>query len=182
MVGGMLTLAKADSGDQIPKEPLALNPLVADVVAHARERAGQSELELRAELDPNGPYVLGDTPLIRQLVSNLVDNAIKFTERGEIVVAVHHEPGTARITVSDTGIGIAPETAERLFDRFFRSDVSHSRTIEGTGLGLAIVRSIARVHGGAVTAAARPEGGSVFTVTLPALELPPGDPLLTELQ
>jgi signal transduction histidine kinase len=182
MVGGMLTLAKADSGDQIPKEPLALNPLVADVVAHARERAGQSGLELRADLDPDGPYVLGDTPLIRQLVSNLVDNAIKFTPSGEVVVAVRHEDGTARITVSDTGIGIEPETADRLFDRFFRGDASHSRTIEGTGLGLAIVRSIARVHGGTVAAAARPEGGSVFTVTFPALDLPPGDALLTEIQ
>ncbi|HEV8020531.1 MAG TPA: HAMP domain-containing sensor histidine kinase [Candidatus Lustribacter sp.] len=182
MVGGMLTLAKADSGDQIPKEPLALNPLVADVVAHLRERAAQSGLELRAELDPNGPYVLGDTPLIRQLVSNLVDNAIKFTERGEVVVGVHHAPGIARITISDTGIGIAPETAERLFDRFFRGDPSHSRIIEGTGLGLAIVRSIARVHGGTVSAAPRPEGGSVFTVELPAIEVPPGDPLLTEIQ
>src|SRR6202041_771133 len=100
------------SGDQIPKEPLALNPLVADIVAHGRERASQSGLRLRAELDAaGGPYVLGDAPLIRQLVSNLVDNAIKFTERGEIVVAVHHEPGIARITVSDTGMGIEPETA-----------------------------------------------------------------------
>ena len=182
MVGGMLTLAKADSGDQIPKEPLALNPLVADVVAHGRERAAQTGLALRAELDPDGPYVLGDTPLIRQLVSNLVDNAIKFTPAGEVVVAVRHAPGTAIITVSDTGIGIEPETADRLFDRFFRGDASHSRTIEGTGLGLAIVRSIARVHGGTVTAAGRPEGGSVFTVTFPALDLPPGDPLLTEIQ
>jgi signal transduction histidine kinase len=84
--------------------------------------------------------------------------------------------------VSDTGIGITPETAEHLFDRFFRGDPSHSRTIEGTGLGLAIVRSIARVHGGTVSASGRPEGGSVFTVTLPTLELPPGDPLLTEIQ
>ncbi len=183
MVGGMLTLAKADSGDQIPREPLALNPLVGDVVAHARERAGQSGLTLRAELDPTGPYILGDTPLIRQLVSNLVDNAIKFTERGEVVVAVSHAPGTATITVADTGIGIEAETAERLFDRFFRGDPSHSRTIEGTGLGLAIVRSIARVHGGTVSAAARAVGGSVFTVTLPALDLPPEeDALLTEIQ
>ncbi len=182
MVGGMLTLAKADSGDQIPKEPLALNPLIADVIAHARDRAAQKGLVLRGELEVSGPYVLGDTPLIRQLVSNLIDNAIKFTERGEIVVAVHAEPGSARITVSDTGVGIAPETAERLFDRFFRGDPSHSRTIEGTGLGLAIVRSIARVHGGTVAAAPRPEGGSVFTVVLPALEVPPGDPLLTEIQ
>ena len=182
MVGGMLTLAKADSGDQIPKEPLALNPLVADVVAHARERAANSGLELRAELETNGPYVLGDAPLIRQLVTNLVDNAVKFTERGEIVVSVQHADGVARIAVSDTGVGIGAEAAERLFDRFFRGDPSHSRAIAGTGLGLAIVRSIARVHGGTVTAAARPEGGSVFTVALPALDVPPGDPLLTEIQ
>jgi signal transduction histidine kinase len=182
MVGGMLTLAKADSGDQIPKEPLALNPLVADVVAHTHDRAAQKDVELRAVLAPTGPYVLGDAPLIRQLISNLIDNAIKFTESGEIVVTVSTAPGLARVSVSDTGIGIEPEMAERLFDRFFRGDPSHSRTIEGTGLGLAIVQSIARVHGGSVTAAARPEGGTVFTVELPALELPERDPLLTEIQ
>jgi signal transduction histidine kinase len=182
MVGGMLTLAKADSGDQIPKEPLALNPLVADIVAHAHDRAAHKNLELRALLSPLGPYVLGDSALIRQLISNLIDNAIKFTEAGEIIVSVTPAPGVARIAIADTGVGIEPETAERLFDRFFRGDPSHSRAIEGTGLGLAIVQSIARVHGGSVTAAARPEGGSVFTVELPALELPAGDPLLTELQ
>lgn len=182
MVGGMLTLAKADSGDQIPKEPLALNPLVADIVAHAHDRAAQKGLGLRAVLAPNGPYVLGDASLIRQLISNLIDNAVKFTEAGEIVVGVTPAPGLARITVADTGIGIEPETAERLFDRFFRGDPSHSRAIEGTGLGLAIVQSIARVHGGHVTAETRPEGGTVFTVEMPALELPEGDPLLTEIQ
>ena len=126
--------------------------------------------------------ILGDAPLIRQLLMNLVDNALKFTESGEIVVSVSREPGTLKVEVRDTGIGIDAETADRLFDRFFRGDASHSRTVEGTGLGLAIVRSIARVHGGTVTAAAGPDGGSVFTVTLPELEIPPGDPLLTENQ
>ncbi len=72
------------------------------------------------------------------------------------------------MTVADTGIGIDPDQADRLFDRFYRSDASHTRSIEGTGLGLAIVRSIARVHGGRANAARRPEGGSVFSVTLPA--------------
>lgn len=182
MVGGMLTLAKADSGDQIPREPLALNPLVADVVAHARERAAQKGLVLRAELDPRPAYVLGDTPLLRQLVGNLIDNALKFTESGEIVASVTHAPGSVSVAISDTGVGIAPETAELLFDRFFRGDPSHSRTIEGTGLGLAIVRSIARVHGGTVSAKTRPEGGSVFTVVLPALDLPPDGLLLTQNQ
>ena len=126
---------------------------------------------------------MGDTPLLRQLVSNLVDNAIKFTERGEIVVAVRARTRQrAHRRWPTPGSASRPNTAERLFDRFFRGDPSHSRTIEGTGLGLAIVRRIARVHGGTVAAAARREGGSVFTVVLPALELPPGDPLLTEIQ
>jgi signal transduction histidine kinase len=69
--------------------------------------------------------------------------------------------------VLDSGVGIDPAVAEKLFDRFFRSDESHTRTVEGTGLGLAIVRSIARVHGGRVSAVPRPEGGTLFQVTLP---------------
>ena len=72
------------------------------------------------------------------------------------------------VEVTDSGQGIDTSAADRLFDRFFRGDPSHARTIEGTGLGLAIVRSIARVHGGTVAAKARPEGGSTFSVTLPA--------------
>ncbi len=169
MVNGMLTLAKADSGDRIPKEPLAVETLVVDVVAHAYERARHKGIELRAEFLGDRSLVMGDAGLLRQLISNLVDNAIKFTERGEIVVAVTRGDGTVRIEVRDTGIGITPEHAERLFDRFFRGDVSHSRTVEGTGLGLAIVRSIARVHGGTVTAQPRAEGGSVFAVELPGI-------------
>ncbi len=171
MVSGMLVLAKADAGDQIPKEPLALGGIVADVVAHASERAAAKGVTVRAEIAPEGAMIIGDAPLIRQLVGNLVDNAIKFTEQGEVVAAVERVGGIAKIDVSDTGVGIEPAVAERLFDRFFRADASHSRTIEGTGLGLAIVRSIARVHGGSVTARARPGGGSVFTVELPLLVL-----------
>jgi len=174
MVSGMLVLAKADAGDQIPKEPLALGGLVADVVAHASERAAGKGVSVRAEIAPGGAVILGDAPLIRQLIANLVDNAIKFTEQGEVVAAVERIGGSARITVRDTGVGIEPEVAERLFDRFFRADASHSRSIEGTGLGLAIVRSIARVHGGTVRAGARTGGGSIFTVELPLLAIDAG--------
>jgi signal transduction histidine kinase len=170
MVSGMLTLAKADSGDEIPREPLVLETLVADVVAHAHERAERKGLALNCRLVSHGTVVVADAGLLRQLVNNLIDNAIKFTERGGIEVEVRREGVKAVIEVADSGIGIAPEAAQRLFDRFFRGDASHTRAIEGTGLGLAIVRSIARVHGGRVTAAPRPEGGSVFTVTLPAVD------------
>jgi signal transduction histidine kinase len=171
MVSGMLVLAKADAGDHIPKEPLALGGIIADIVAHAKERAAAKGVAVRAELPPDGAVIVGDAPLIRQLIGNLVDNAVKFTEAGEVVAALERADGFARITVRDTGIGIEPEVAERLFDRFFRADASHSRAIEGTGLGLAIVRSIARVHGGTVSARARSGGGSIFTVDLPLLEL-----------
>ena len=168
IVSGMLTLSKAESGDAIPKEPLVLERLVAGVVEHLRERAAAKDLVLEAVL-PAGQssIVAGDAGLLRQLVANLIDNAIKFTERGTVSATVRPNGATVAIEVSDTGPGIVAGEADRLFDRFFRGDPSHARTVEGTGLGLAIVRSIARVHGGSVDAAPRPEGGSRFTVTLP---------------
>ena len=169
MVSGMLTLAKAEAGDAIPKEPLVLERLVDDVVAHAHERAAAKGLRLAAH-HPAGTstIVIGDAGLLRQLIENLIDNALKFTQTGGVDVAVRREDGRAVVEVSDTGPGIDDAAADRLFDRFFRGDPSHARTVEGTGLGLAIVRSIARVHGGSVAAAARPEGGSSFSVSLPA--------------
>jgi len=168
MVNGMLTLAKADSGDQIPQEPLLIDRLVGEVVAHARPRAERKSLALEAHLPAGEAIVVGDESLLRQLLNNLIDNAIKFTESGRIDVTVSTQDSNVTVDVADTGIGIEIETAERLFDRFFRSDASHSRVIEGTGLGLAIVRSIARIHGGTVTAVQRPGGGSLFRVVLPA--------------
>ncbi len=168
MVSGMLLLAKAESGDDIPTSAVALGPIVSEVVAHARERAGTKGLTLIEQRGPGNDRVIGDLGLLRQMIGNLVDNAIKFTETGTIEVRLHGEGDRVIVAVADTGVGIDPELADRLFDRFFRSDASHSRAIEGTGLGLAIVRSIARIHGGTVSATAGPEGGSVFTVALPA--------------
>ncbi len=169
MVSGMLTLSKAEAGDAIPKEPNVLERLVDDVVAHAQERAAAEGLALASHHPPNAStIVVGDAGLLRQLVGNLVDNAIKFTNEGRVDVAVRNEDGWAVVEVTDTGPGIEDEASERLFDRFFRGDPSHARAVEGTGLGLAIVRSIARVHGGTVSAERRPQGGSVFGVRLPA--------------
>ncbi|HEY6236621.1 MAG TPA: HAMP domain-containing sensor histidine kinase [Candidatus Elarobacter sp.] len=169
MVSGMLTLSKAEAGDAIPKEPVVLERLVDDVVAHAQDRAAAEGLALASHHRANAStIVVGDAGLLRQLVGNLVDNALKFTNEGRVDVDLRTEDGYAVVEVADTGPGIAGDTAERLFDRFFRGDPSHARAVEGTGLGLAIVRSIARVHGGSVSAEARPEGGSVFRVRLPA--------------
>ena len=169
MVSGMLTLAKAESGDAIPKEPLDIGRIADDVVVHARERAHAKSVLIETHHDaPGGAVVIGDAGLVRQMIANLVDNAIKFTDEGRIDVTVRRDGALAVVDVADTGPGIDDSAADRLFDRFFRGDPAHARAVEGTGLGLAIVRSIARVHGGTVAARARPGGGSLFSVALPA--------------
>lgn len=173
MVNGMLLLAKAESGDDLPREPLALDGVVADAVRTARPRADERGLALTfAPTDSggeNGPVVRGDANLLRQLFTNLLDNAIKFTETGSIDVSIACVAGEALVSVADTGIGIDDEAIERVFDRFFRADASRNRAIAGTGLGLAIVRSIVRVHDGRVSVGRRARGGSVFVVALPTL-------------
>ena len=170
MVNGMLLLAKAESGDDIPREPVALANVVADAVRGARPRAEEKglALEFDAAADAGeGPTVLGDPKLLGQLFTNLIDNAIKFTEAGSVAVSLDATDGRAVVEIRDTGVGIDAEAMGRVFDRFYRADPSRNRAIPGTGLGLAIVRSIARVHDGTVTVGQRPEGGSVFRVSLP---------------
>jgi len=169
MVNGMLLLAKAESGDDIPREPVDLATAIADAVRSARPRADEKGLRLEFAPGERGPVVLGDQNLLRQLFTNLIDNAIKFTDSGSIDVTLATAGGTAVAEVTDTGIGIEPDAIERVFDRFFRADASRNRAVPGTGLGLAIVRSIARVHGGTVGVERRPAGGSTFRVSLPTL-------------
>jgi len=171
MVNGMLLLAKAESGDDIPRQPVELDAVVAEAVRSARPRADQKGLALRLESsDGEGPtVVLGDPNLLRQLFTNLIDNAIKFTERGDVTVELTTGGGKAEVAVLDSGPGIDDEALEHVFDRFYRADASHNRAVPGTGLGLAIVRSIARVHDGSVSAGRRSAGGSIFRVTLPTL-------------
>jgi len=172
-VNGMLLLAKAESGEDLPREPVALESVVGEAVAATRPRASEKGLELAyvpsAEADTVS--VLGDAALLRQLVTNLIDNAIKFTQHGRIDVTLNADAAQARamIAVADTGSGIDERSLGRIFDRFYRTDASRDRAVPGTGLGLAIVRSIARVHGGTVSAARRPGGGTEFRVSLPML-------------
>ena len=169
MVNGMLTLAKADSGDSIPKEPIVLAPVAADAVHSAEGRAGDKNLFVRLHtIEPN-VMVMGDGSLIRQMISNLIDNAIKFTDRGGIDVFIKGDGVTAIVEVHDTGSGIEVDEIPFVFERFYRADKSRNRAVPGTGLGLAIVRSIARVHNGTVAAERLAAGGTCFRVTFPRL-------------
>jgi heavy metal sensor kinase len=172
MVNGMLTLARAESGaDDLPRSPVDLGSLLSEVVKYAEPRALDKGLALRYVAPTTLAIVLGDENLLRQIFTNLVDNAVKFTERGSVEVVVVERAPTAPVAVEvrDTGIGIDEPSLERIFDRFYRTDKSRDRNVPGTGLGLAIVRSIARVHGGSVEAKRNAEGGTTFVVTLPAL-------------
>ncbi|MDQ2872654.1 MAG: HAMP domain-containing histidine kinase, partial [Candidatus Eremiobacteraeota bacterium] len=169
MVNGMLTLAKADSGDAIPKELLSLSAVAGDAVQATSQRAVEKGLDLRLESSGSDPVIYGEPTLVRQLISNLIDNAIKFTERGGVTVRVGSNGSDAFAEVRDTGRGIAAEELPFVFDRFYRADKSRNRDVPGTGLGLAIVRSIARVHDGRVEAerAPGPGTGTVFRAHFP---------------
>jgi signal transduction histidine kinase len=172
MVNGMLTLARAESGDGIPRKPVALEEIATEAVRAARGRAAAKGLALEAENRVPGGHavVLGDPNLLRQALANLIDNALKFTERGRVTVTLAAAGGIATIDVTDTGIGIDEAALAHIFDRFYRADASHSRAIEGQGLGLAIVRSIVRLHRGTVEALREPAGGSRLRIALPLAE------------
>jgi signal transduction histidine kinase len=112
--------------------------------------------------------VEGDRWRLKQVVVNLLDNAIKYTpENGRVSLAVRSENGSALLEVSDTGPGVSEKALPHLFERFYRADEVRSREIGGAGLGLSIVQSICAAHGGSVSAANTPPSGCRFTVELP---------------
>jgi len=168
MVGGMLLLAKADRGDEMPMEPLALGAIAAEAVNSARASATGKGLDLRLDAE-SGIFVCGEAHLLRQAIANLIENAVKFTPQGSVVVRVHAEGEHANVDVIDSGNGIPEEQRSQIFERFYRGDSAHARAVPGTGLGLAIVRSIARVHRGEVRAESAPGGGALLRISLPRL-------------
>ncbi len=143
----------------------------ADLVA---PRAAEKGIELAVDLDPElEPYVLGDEGRLRQILLNLLGNAVKFTDRGEVVIAARRlDDRRVSIEVRDTGIGIRAEDLGRLFEPFTQADGTTSRRFGGTGLGLAIARRLGRAMGGDVCARSTPGEGSVFelTASLPRAE------------
>src|SRR5262249_47717900 len=113
------------------------------------------------------PTVNTDREKLRQIILNLLDNAVKFTEHGEIKIGASQRNGWLRLVMSDSGIGIGEEDLDKIFERFHRGHFFHSRNYRGTGLGLAIVKRLVRLLGGQIDVASEVGKGANFTVTLP---------------
>jgi two-component system OmpR family sensor kinase len=170
LVEDLLNLARADAGRvQLRMEDLYLNELVAECCRSVEGAATARKLKLECSALADIP-LRGDEELLRRMVLNLLDNAIRYTPPGgTISAAVESHNGEARIRVADTGIGISPEAAAHVFERFYRVDQARSRNGSGNGsfgLGLSIVKWIAESHRGAVELASQPGAGSTFTVRL----------------
>ena len=176
LINDVLDLAKIEAGHmQIKLEPLNLSEMLTELVASLEPMARQNGLSLKTRIDPDIPVSLvSDRARLQQILRNLVTNALKFTEQGSVDIHVSqatseqpvHED-VLQISVTDTGIGIAEDEHERIFQAFQQIDGSISRQYGGTGLGLAIARQLAEVLGGGIRLKSAPGRGSSFTVDLP---------------
>jgi two-component system, sensor histidine kinase and response regulator len=171
LVNDILDLAKVESGRLVLESTdFELAEVVERVIETMAVRAHEKRLELAARIAPEVPAMLRGDPLrLRQVLINLVSNAVKFTERGEVVVTVEADgtdPGALHFAVRDTGIGIAPQHRQRIFERFSQVDSSTSRKYGGTGLGLAIVRRLVEMMGGRVWFDSEPGAGSIFHLAI----------------
>jgi two-component system OmpR family sensor kinase len=181
LVEDMLLLARLDQQRPLTITPVDLAEVAGDAVHDAR--AVQPDRPVALHLDESltdVPVVLGDEARLRQVVGNLMTNALSHTPpEARVTVSLAEEadaPGIVVLRVSDTGPGMTPADAERVFERFYRADASRNRAVGGTGLGLAIVASLVAAHGGTVELTTAPGRGATFTVRLPRSGPPPAAP------
>jgi signal transduction histidine kinase len=165
LVADLLLLARVEAGQLVEPRPVRLSALLERVAREGAERATGQRVRLGA-VEPL--ECLGDEGRLIQILSNLVDNGLHHTPPGgSVTLGAQQQNGWARLTVQDSGEGIAPEHLPHVFERFYRADQTRARASGGTGLGLAIVKHLAEAHGGWVTAESAPGAGSCFSVWLP---------------
>ncbi|MBN1287880.1 MAG: GAF domain-containing protein [Anaerolineae bacterium] len=169
LIDELLDLARIESGARLDLALCPVGEVVNEAAEYFADAARQKGLVLSCTLDDDLPLALADRERLRQIVENLVGNAIKYTPAGGLVViwASATENGFIRVTVQDNGLGIPEEALPKVFDRFFRVQDARARDIEGTGLGLAIVRGLVEAHGGEVGVHSVLNEGSTFYFTVP---------------
>jgi signal transduction histidine kinase len=167
MLNTLMDISEAETGTMaLRRERTDLNDLIRQSVELYEDLADERGVEIRTHV-PSELVVDVDRNRMRQVLANLIDNAVKYTPTGGIVeIAAHSESGDAVATVSDTGVGIPAEELPRIWDRLYRGD--KSRSTRGLGLGLSLVKAIVAAHGGRVDVRSRPGAGSTFELRLPA--------------
>ncbi len=169
LISDILELSLIESGNvAIEVREIRLHAAVQDVCNSLSAKAKERDIVLR-NLVPEPVAVFADSVRLEQMLTNLIDNAIKFNRpAGSVTIDFDQASGRDIISVADTGEGILPEHAQRIFERFYRSDRARSREIGGTGLGLAIVKHLARLHGGEVALSSTLGAGTTFRIELPS--------------
>jgi two-component system phosphate regulon sensor histidine kinase PhoR len=168
LIDDILELSTIESG-RVAIEPrsVELSRAVTETFVNISNKASEFDVRLVNDV-PEGATVSADPIRLEQMLTNLIDNAVKFNVRGGSVrVGLLAAADSDLITIADTGEGISSEHLQRIFERFYRTDRARSREIGGTGLGLAIVKHLARLHGGEITVTSSPGRGSVFSIELP---------------
>jgi PAS domain S-box-containing protein len=181
LIDDLLDISRIITGKlRLDVQPVELAPMIEAVVDGVRPAADARSIHLRTALDSRTSPISGDPDRLRQIIWNLLTNAIKFTpEGGRVEVGLERTNSHVEVTISDTGQGIAPEFLPHVFERFSQSDSSSTRRHGGLGLGLSIVRQLVELHGGTVTATSAGAGaGTTFKVIFPLMSLrhEPSDP------
>ena len=168
LINDVLDLSKVEAGRmELEVEPFSLADALASGVTMLKERAVRHDISLELEVEPGLDLIEADERKVKQIVFNLLSNAVKFTpDGGQVKITARRVAGAVEVAVRDTGVGLAPDDLEHLFDEFRQVGPAAART-EGTGLGLALTRRLVELHGGRIWVESKPGAGSTFTFTLP---------------
>jgi signal transduction histidine kinase len=168
LINDVLDLSKIEAGQlTLSLEDYSLKDVVHGVVSAVEPLTAEKRLTFKAEIAPDLPMGHGDGRRLSQVLLNLVGNAIKFTDTGEVAIRAEAANGAFTVAVCDTGPGIAPADRAKIFEEFQQADSSITRKKGGTGLGLSISKRIIEMHGGRIWVESEPGKGSTFSFTLP---------------
>jgi PAS domain S-box-containing protein len=177
IVNDILTISALETRQEtVYPEPVNIQVLTDEIITLFEKQAQNKGISLKrvCNCEPEKESIVTDKRKLTQILTNLISNAIKFTQQGEVVLQCENHNRETRITVRDSGIGISPDKVEIIFDRFVQADSSIQREFGGTGLGLAICKGFAELMGGSLTVESEPGKGSAFILILPELTRSPG--------
>lgn len=167
LLNDLIDISMVESGEmRMSYRYFELKEYLDPIINEMKGEAEKKELELVCKPVREGLQVFGDKSKLRQVFVNLIQNAIKYTETGNIEIDVEEDKKFVRISIIDSGIGIPEEDIDRIFERFYRVDKARSRSVGGTGLGLAIVKHIVEAHGSKIEVTSKPGEGSSFSFNL----------------